>query len=163
VSAAINAVINHGGEDVRSEFAGSDALAKYKPIKIDTAFKCVNSDMVQLVWRDNGIVSDWVIPGESENLLRVSFERVEIFRVLDEMPLSTENEETPKEGLVSNHFAYEVEGASFYRQQSGAFCDFFPGLKHYRFITGWTCLDVISNKEPQFSLVPYVNGSEPTS
>ncbi len=68
--------------------------------------------------RTNGIAADFVLPDDDTRLLRVSFERQCIIRVLDEMPLSTEQDDTPNEGLVSGYFAYRLEGAAFARLQS---------------------------------------------
>lgn len=103
--------------------------------------------MSSLTWRGRALVADFDIP-QRDRVLRVEFERVHIVRVLDEMPLSTENEPSPSEGLISNHFAYRVEDALFWLSQSPAFRDTAPNAKHYRFITGWTCLDVIADTPP---------------
>jgi hypothetical protein len=64
------------------------------------------------------------------------------------MPLSTEFESTPNEGLVSEHFAYRVEGAQFWKMQSEALKATSKNAEHYRFITGWDCLDVIAASAP---------------
>jgi hypothetical protein len=78
--------------------------------------------------------------------------RVEIIRTLDEMLLSTEEPEKWV-GLKADHFAYEVVDAHFWKSQSDAFKIVVKNLKHYVFITGWTCLDVISQHPPTFSVV----------
>ena len=70
------------------------------------------------------------------------------------MPISTEHEVTPNEGIVAEHFAYLVEGASFWEQQSETFRVVYKSAKHYRFFTGFYCLDVIATDEPSFSIVP---------
>ncbi len=99
-----------------------------------------------------GIDAYFLIPDVS-SLLRVSFDQIEIFRVLDEMPLSAEESLFDENGLISDHFAYIVENAEFWNTQSEAFRACNPNMKHYRFITGWTCLDVLSNHEPNFGIV----------
>jgi hypothetical protein len=70
------------------------------------------------------------------------------------MPVSTGHEDTPNQGIVIEHFAYLVEGASFWNQQSEAFKVVYREAKHYRFFTGFYCLDVIATDEPAFSVVP---------
>ena len=70
------------------------------------------------------------------------------------MPISTEHEATPNEGLVAEHFARVVEGASFWNQQSEAFKIVCQKARHYRFFTGFYCLDVIALDEPKFNVVP---------
>nr|AWM10898.1 hypothetical protein CIT39_01665 [Bradyrhizobium symbiodeficiens] len=64
------------------------------------------------------------------------------------MPLSTENLNTPSEGLVAEHFAYLVEDSRFWKSQSEALKLVHSNARHYRFVTGWTCLDVISDEKP---------------
>jgi len=87
------------------------------------------------------------------SLIRVAFDKVHIIRILDEMPLSTEAE-TKNEGLVPNHLAYRVEGSMFRETQSEAFKKTKgKWAQHYRFVTGWTCLDVISDSPPAMSVV----------
>lgn len=76
-----------------------------------------------------------------------------IIRILDEMPLSTEHENTPREGNIPHHFAYRVEGATFETTQSETWKFAQHPATHYRFVTGWTCLDVLSSKEPTFRVV----------
>jgi len=95
--------------------------------------------------------ADFVIPGDDQQALRVQFGKTEIVRILDEMPLSTEGEDTKSTGLVSEHFAYRIEDSLFWKSQSEAFKAAVKNLRHYRFVTGWTCLDVISEQEPNIS------------
>lgn len=128
-------------------------MPKYFPIEAPEAFLCVNSNMSSLTWRGRALVADFAIPA-TNRVMRVEFGHLHIVRVLDEMPLSTENEPSPSEGLISNHFAYRVEGALFWESQSTAFYATAPNAKHYRFITGWTCLDVIADTPPSFIVLP---------
>ena len=128
-------------------------MPKYSPIEQPIQIKTSLSDLLALTWRDRGIIADFIILGDQERALRVHFEKTEILRILDEMPLSTENEDTEKEGLVSEHFAYLVEDSAFFRAQSEAFRIVFKNARHYRFITGWTCLDVISDSAPSLSVI----------
>jgi hypothetical protein len=115
--------------------------------------KCSVSDMVELHWKDRAIVADFVMPGDESHLLRVQFAHAETLRVLDEMPLSIQEESNPDVGMVSDHFAYQVEGAAFFEREAHALRHLYPDLKHFRLITGWTCLDVLSQQDPVFSVV----------
>lgn len=115
---------------------------------------CVQSDLRELRWTDDAVVADFIIPGDEHHVLRVLFKNHSVIvRILDEMPLSTESESTPKEGLVSNHFAYRVEGSTFETTQSETWKFTQHPATHYRFVTGWTCLNVLSAKEPTFKVV----------
>ncbi len=93
------------------------------------------------------------MPDDAAHLLRVSFDQPCIIRLLDEMPLSTEEDDTPNDGLVSEHFAYRVEGAAFARLQSSAWKEVSGPVTLYRFVTGWACMDVLSASFPLFTVV----------
>jgi len=111
------------------------------------------SDMVAFRWQRGAIEAEFAIPGDAQNNLRVSFKSTEIIRILDEMPLSTE--EGPRnEGLVPHNFAYRVEDAPFWNSQSPAFRQVMPKLEHYQFVTGRMCLDVLANSPPLLMIVP---------
>ncbi|HTO32957.1 MAG TPA: hypothetical protein VL202_17510 [Pararhizobium sp.] len=106
--------------------------------------------MAELIWKGNRLQAEFFIP---DGRLRVSFERAELFRVRDEMPLSTEETWDDDSGLISNHFAYVVENSAFWNMQSEALKACNPKMKHFRFITGWTCLDVLANCDPNFDVI----------
>jgi hypothetical protein len=127
-------------------------LAKYYPLEQPVVLQASRSDLLALSWRDNAITADFTIVSESQKALRVHFQKTEMIRVLDEMPISTE-EENKDIGLVSEHFAYLVEDSLFWNSQSEAFRIVFSKVRHYRFITGSNCLDVISDVEPCMSVV----------
>jgi hypothetical protein len=127
-------------------------VPEYHLIEQPIAIKTSLSDLINLVLRGGALVADFSIPGDDQHALRVQFERVEIIRTLDEMPLSTEAEATPNNGLLSEHFAYLVDGALFWHQQSEAFRVVYSNARHFRFVTGSTCLDVISVVGPELSV-----------
>ena len=93
------------------------------------------------------------MPDDDTRALRVSFDRPCIVRLLDEMPLSTEEDDTPNVGLVAENFAYRLEGARFARMQSEAWKEISGPVNHYQFLTGWGCMDVLSGSSPTFALV----------
>jgi hypothetical protein len=123
-------------------------MSRYRALVQPFAFKTSLSDLITLVWEDQGISADFAIPGDVLRALTVRFDKTHIVRILDEMPLSTENVDTPSEGLIPEHFAYLVEDSRFWKSQSEAFRVVHGNARHYRFVTGWTCLDVISDEEP---------------
>jgi hypothetical protein len=127
-------------------------MPTFKPIDSGVSMKCSLSTLERLVLDGDALEADFLIPEDANRRLRVTFPRVEITRTLDEMPLSTEEPEKWV-GLKAEHFAYEVEDAHFWRTQSPELKIAFKDLKHYVFITGWTCLDVISRHSPTFSIV----------
>ena len=128
-------------------------MPKYIPLDCGLELQSSQSDVLEFKWSGNRrIVADFLIPKDDARVLRVLFDRVEIVRLLDEMPLSTEPD-TSNEGLVPEHLAYSVEDAAFWLSQSEFLKIALPSLRHYRFITGWTCLDVISGSQPTFFVV----------
>ena len=130
-------------------------MPRYDPIDIGVPLQASSSGLVAFNWltRGRGITADFILPDDLAHLLRVSFDQQCIVRLLDEMPLSTEEDDTPNEGLVPENFAYRLEGHSFARLQSSAWKIAFGPVMHYQFITGWTCMDVLSAATPLFSVV----------
>lgn len=112
-------------------------------------------DLLEFRWGVGGIKASFTIIGKPEAVLQVSFEDQCIVRLLDDTALSTEDEDSPTEGLLPNHFAYRVEGALFFRVQSELFKATHPPCAHYRLLTGWTCLDVVTAAEPRFTIEPF--------
>lgn len=103
-------------------------------------------------WGRAGVHADFVLPSNREYHLRVRFAGQTTVRLLDELALSTEDDGL-NEGLVPEHFAYEVSGAEFCRMQSWEWKSSVGGVRHFRFVTGWTCVDVLSPGPPEFHLV----------
>jgi hypothetical protein len=134
-------------------------LPKYEPIDTGIPIQASASDLVAFQWAAGGITADFALPHDDVHDLRVSFDRPCIVRLLDEMPLSTEDDDTPNEGLVSEHFAYRIEGARFARMQSETWKEINGPVTHYQFVTGWGCMDVLSAATPTFSVVPASNPS----
>lgn len=112
------------------------------------------TNLVDLSYKAGAIIADFACWDDDPHWLRVQFPRVEIIRVLDEMPLSTEQNWEAATGDVAGHFAYRVEGAHFWLSQSEAFRSAYSNCSHYLFVTMDTCLDVISAEAPTFSLTP---------
>ncbi|WP_177176793.1 hypothetical protein [Faunimonas pinastri] len=133
-------------------------MPRYEPLDAGVPLKASGSDLVAFQWQINGISADFSMADDEAHLLRVSFHRPCIVRLLDELPLSTEEDETPKEGLVPEHFAYRLDGARFARHQSEAWKYVFGPVAHYQFVTGDTCMDMLSGGSPSFSIVDRAGG-----
>lgn len=131
----------------------SSLLPRYSPISIGVPLQASRSDLVSFEWSTNGITADFILPDDDAHLLRVSFDKPCIVRILDEMPLSTEQDDTPNEGLVAEHFAYSLDGASFARFQSSAWKEARKQVTHYQFVTGFACMDVLTAATPVFAVV----------
>jgi hypothetical protein len=127
-------------------------LPRYFPIDAGATFDCVQSDLLAISWTTGSLSADFKLPGTEGRALRVRFNGPTIVRLLDEMPLSTEDG-TKNEGLISRHFAYRVENSTFADTQSWAWKTACHPVSHYEFITGAGCMDVLSNAEPTFEVV----------
>jgi hypothetical protein len=111
-----------------------------------------HADLVSFDWQLN--VARFGIVGDNRQF-EVSFPYSHslIVRMLDEFPLSTESKPTEWAGLIPHHFAYRVKGDAFLEAQSEAWRSLEQSPKHYRFMTGAGCLDVLTSGEPHFRLV----------
>lgn len=125
----------------------------YEPLDVGIALTASQSDLLNFRWETNAIVADFVIPESPSRMLRVAFDGQCIVRLLDEMPLSTEDDPATRHGMIPENFAYRVEGAPFAQQQSPAWLEVMAPVTHYQFVTGWTCMDVLSGAAPRFSVV----------
>lgn len=128
-------------------------MPQYIPIAVTPNIISSRSNLLDFQWSKEAINADFLIPGDETSVLRVHFRQVIVVRVLDEMPLSTKKEETPNDGLIPEHFAYIVDNALFWLSQSDVIKAVFPSARHYRFITGWICLDVVSDIEPNMTTI----------
>jgi hypothetical protein len=129
-------------------------MPKLIPLAVDPDIKASLSDMLDFRWAGTrSIKATFIIPDRRNDALQVLFRGNCIVRLIDDMPLSTETDDSPAEGLIKDHFAYRVEGSLFFRTQSEAFKIIYPNAAHYRFITLNTCLDVVSGAEPRFTVV----------
>ncbi|HEY1605846.1 MAG TPA: hypothetical protein VGF77_09640 [Allosphingosinicella sp.] len=128
-------------------------MPTYIPIYSGFPLQASRSDLVNFQWHVNGVVADFLLPGDDGHLLRVTFGKGCIVRLLDEMPLSTEDDDTPNKGRVPEHFAYRVEGAAFSRTQSETWKSVFGPVAHYQLVTGSACMDILSGAAPSFSIV----------
>jgi hypothetical protein len=131
-------------------------MPRYYAFDIGVPLQASRSDLASFKWASNGIVAEFILPDDDAKLLRVSFDKPCIVRLLDEMPLSTEEDDTPSEGRVSEHFAYRVEGSAFARHQSEAWKEVCGPVTQYQFVTGWGCVDVLTAALPSFSIEPRV-------
>jgi hypothetical protein len=135
----------------------SSILMKYIPLEVGISIRATASDLRSFTWRTGQCVEAIFYVDDPEYVLRITFDGPCIVRIVDEFPLSTEHEDGPDEGLVSEHFAYRVEGARFDTSQSETWKTV-VGIQigptcHYRFITGNTCMDVVTPAKPVFTVI----------
>jgi hypothetical protein len=130
-------------------------MPTYYPLDIGVALRASRSDLIDLRWSAGDITADFELPDRQDQALRVFFDCPCIVRLLDEMPLSTETDNSLDIGRVPEHFAYRVEGANFEAAQSETWKEAIGPLTHYQFVTGMTCMDVLAKVAPVFTLIPF--------
>jgi hypothetical protein len=124
----------------------------YVPVEIDHPVIASQSDLISISWSVAGISADFSLSYDNFMVLRVTFDRQCIVRLLDEMALSTELDDGMTDGLRHEHFVYLLEGSAFAASQSEAWKLSFGPVSHWRFVTGWTCMDVLSAARPSFAV-----------
>jgi hypothetical protein len=122
-------------------------MIRYTPLECGVTWESHLADLRSFNWHAN--MAEWDFP-DGKRILRVSFSGAVIVRILDDFPLSTESDPEAREGLVRDHFAYLVEGDPFYAAQSADWKAHAGSTKHYRFVTGNACMDIISSSSPTF-------------
>lgn len=133
----------------------------YHPIFFDLRDNAASADIHRLEMHHeqavgvNRLTAYISVAGQTE-FVRIAFSHVELFRVIDDMHLPLEEADSLTMGHISNHFAYRIEGSPFWAPQREAFEAVLPGSTHYRFVTGGSCLDVISRDQPDISWVQTV-------
>jgi hypothetical protein len=128
-------------------------VATYFPIDIGPDANRVNGCDVMVHWEVNRLTADFPFYDDETRAIRITFDKQTIVRIVDEMPISTEDDPATRKGLVPDHFAYRVEGGEFAATQSQAWKTVEGPVCHYEFLTGWGCLDVLSAAEPTFEVV----------
>lgn len=127
-------------------------MINYHPIAANPPWSNAdNGDLVSFDWQRQ--IAVFAKDGDSRRFEICFPGKSVLVRMLDEFPLSTESRSEDWVGLIPHHFAYSVEGDAFFEAQSDAWRTVEPNLKHYRFMTGAGCLDVITCGEPHFRLV----------
>jgi hypothetical protein len=128
-------------------------MAEYEPIETGIPFRAGMSELVAFRWHEDGIEAEFKIEEDNGRAIKVSFDAPCIVRLLDELSVSTEDNGSRNTGLIPQHFAYRVKNAAFERMQSWAWKELNGDPKHYQFLTGSACMDVLSGAEPSFNLV----------
>ena len=128
-------------------------MAHWIPLPLDTPIRCSVSELITLRSDGSAISATFTVPHDETKALHVHFhDSYGVMRMCDEHVLNLEDYQTPQQGLIEEHFLYQVEGADFLLNQP-AVKDSYPGAKHFRCVTGGTCLDVIANDPPTVMLV----------
>lgn len=128
-------------------------MIEYIPIESGAPWTDADhADLVSFDWQLN-VATFGILDDDQRFEVSFPYSRSVIVRMLDEFPLSTERNSTEWSGLIPHHFAYRVMGDAFLEAQSEAWRTVERCPKHYRFMTGAGCLDVVTSGEPHFRLV----------
>ncbi|MES0037105.1 hypothetical protein NKJ74_17750 [Mesorhizobium sp. M0046] len=127
-------------------------MVLYIPLSLDTPIRSSVSDLISLRSDGNAILATFIVPHDKTKALRVHFHASYVMRMCDEHVLNLEDLPITRQGLIGEHFLYQVEGADFLLHQP-AIRDSYRGAKHFRCVTGSTCLDVVADDPPTVMLV----------
>ncbi|GLK56151.1 hypothetical protein JOD31_001066 [Methylopila capsulata] len=133
----------------------------YEPLPLPVRIQASLSGLADFHWSFGGITADFWIPDDEAHVLRVIFNTPCIVRIVDEFALSTERPEGSFEGLVPENFAYVMRGDPFEAAQSETWKFVIKANSHYRFVTGWACLDVLAASAPSFEIIANRHTSPP--
>lgn len=134
-------------------------MIQYIPIESCVAWtNLYNCDLCSFDWQTN---TARFLSEDEDQIVAITFGSNDVIvRMLDEFALSTESDPDEWSGIIPNHFAYQVVGDPFLEAQSEIWRDTAENstgatgtAKHYRFMTGCGCLDVISTTVPQFTIL----------
>jgi hypothetical protein len=133
----------------------------YHPIAFDLRIEATSAEIHRLEMSCNAEdganrLTTYISVAGQSGFVRITFPHVDIFRVIDDVQLPLEESDRLRVGHVTNHFAYLIEGSPFWAAQREVFEAVLPGSAHHRFVTGGSCLDVISREQPEISCVPAV-------
>ena len=93
----------------------------------------------------------WELEGADKPILLIEFDNAFIARVLDELWHSTETDSGRWRG-IDGSFARVIEGSE-YPTHPDLLKTIHPDAKHYAFVTGDDCVDVISMDPPRAKLI----------
>jgi hypothetical protein len=101
-------------------------------------------------WITDKLTAEFGLGSDFSEFVRIEFEGPMIFQVLDETWESLASDSTRWIGDLTT-FAREVIGHE-YAALNSLFFSLNGGGKHYQFVTGEACLDVIARSEPRASM-----------
>ena len=130
-------------------------MPTYTPLDAGVNFGPDEVRLADVRWRLNGLLVRWVLP--RERTLFVRFTTQTIIRIMDEFPMGEELDHIDKSQLFPDGeafgFAFEVTGGAFPDAQPKLFGLGLPPLKHYQFLTGSACMDILTLRPPRFRVV----------
>lgn len=138
------------------ELDGENAkILRYFPIDFEVRAPATALDLQRLEYLEgrSNLLAAYFCGARPSSLLKVVFTHAVMFRVIDDFHHPIETYGFTDVGHIPNHFAYRVEGSPFWAAQKEVLSAVFPGVSHYLFVTGGSCLDALSVEEPVFSWV----------
>ena len=127
----------------------------YTPIEVKLPIRQGSCDLVDVSWTQAGLAALFSISKLNDpepKAVRVSFGRIVVMRIVDEMTYSLE-ERGKDVGIKREGFAYEVADSLFRKTLTDAPNTVFKNPKQYTFMSQNSCLEVIASKPPVFELI----------
>ncbi|MBP1848524.1 hypothetical protein J2046_006820 [Rhizobium petrolearium] len=130
-------------------------MPSYVPMEIEPRFSALDLELARSLWTPAQSFVEYICAKTRSNL-RIAFQKIEIMRIVDDLPLlDLEDEQTS--GILQHHFGYVVSDAAFWRANERTIERSVNPMTHYRFITGNSCVDIISSASPHTRVLAVAN------
>lgn len=123
----------------------------YVALEIEPKFNASDLELARTLWTPQQSFLEYICAKTRGNL-RIAFQKVEIIRIIDDFS-TLDLDSTPAKGMVPNHFGYIVTGAAFWNANADTIESGERLMSHYRFITGNSCVDIISSATPHYRVL----------
>lgn len=128
---------------------GSVDLPRYIPLEVKPIASALDWDLARVLWAPVNLYAEFLLAPKNLRL-RINFPKVTVYRVIDDLEM-LDSEYDANVGIEYRHFGYQVEGAAFWRDNINHIKRVGSPQAHYRYITGNSCVDVISVYEPHYA------------
>jgi len=124
----------------------------YRPIEIENV-SAVNASLMSVRYDQGRLLADYSVD-DVPVIVRASIPSVATYRLIDGNSMPADEIEQ-QEGLSRDHMLYLVSGAKYADQ----FRPVIEGrILHFRFVTGISCLDVLTTARPKIRKIVYASG-----
>lgn len=123
-------------------------MPKYTALKASGEFSAFDLELSRSLWTTGTSFIEYTHQATNA-LLRVTFKKAEIIRIVDDLALLDEEDDST-EGVGPKFFGYSVVGAAFWKANAATIAKSEKPMTHYRFITLNSSVDIIASSAPHF-------------
>jgi len=127
-------------------------MARFTSINCSLPVRQDRCDLASVEWSSGKLTA---VFWTKEFLVKVTFEEVLSYRVMDEMIYSIYGERV--DGVTREGFGYTVHDSAIFPNLNDLSRHGWRNLRHYAFMSLNNFLDVLCNKEPSFEIIAHAN------